>query len=70
MACHLTCRIRVPDVVERGESLMSNLALSAGSDLDGLHDALSTGWGVYPDASLGQPFCKDNPVLKLWLGGG
>ena len=47
MACHLTCRIQVPDVVERGESLMSNLALSAGSDLDGLHDTLSTEGGVY-----------------------
>ena len=47
MACHLTCRIRAPDAVERGESLMSNLALSAGSDLDGLHDALSTKGGVY-----------------------
>ena len=47
MACHLTRRILVPDVVERGESLMSNLALGAGSDLDGLHDALSTEGGVY-----------------------
>ena len=47
MACHLTCRIRVPDVVKRGESLMSNLALGAGSDLDGLHDALSNEGGVY-----------------------
>ena len=47
MACHLTHRIRVPDVVKRGESLMSNLALSAGSDLDRLHDALSTEGGVY-----------------------
>ena len=47
MACHLTRRIRVPDVVERGESLMSNLALSAGSDFDGVHDALSTEGGVY-----------------------
>ena len=44
MACYLTRRIRVPDVVERGESLMSNLA---GSDLNGLHDALSTEGGVY-----------------------
>ena len=34
-------------MVERGESLTSNLALSAGSDLDGLHDALSTEGGVY-----------------------
>ena len=47
MACHRTRRIRVPDVVERGESLMSNLTLSAGSDLDELHDALSTEGGVY-----------------------
>ena len=59
MACHLTCRIRIPDVVERGESLVSNLALSAGSDLDGLHDALSTEGGVYIwILPLGWPYLK------------
>ena len=59
MACRLTRRIRVPDVVERGESLMSNLALSAGSDLDGLHDTLSTEGGVYIwILPLGQPYLK------------
>ena len=47
MACQLTLGIRVPDVVERGESLMSNLALGAGSNLDRLHDALGTEGGVY-----------------------
>ena len=36
MACHLTRRTGVPDVVERGETFMSNHALSIGSDLDGL----------------------------------
>ena len=36
MACHLTCRTGVPDVVEQGETFMSNPALSAGSDLDRL----------------------------------
>ena len=56
-ACHLTRRTRVPDVAERGERLMSNLAPSAGSDLDGHHDALSTGGGVYIQVvPLGQPY--------------
>ena len=59
MACHLTRRIQVPDVVERGESLMSNLTLGAGSDLDGLHDALSTEGGVYTwILPLGRPYLK------------
>ena len=59
MACRLTRRIRVPDVVDRGESLMSNLALGAGSDLDGLHDALSTEGGVYIwTLPLGRPYLK------------
>ena len=44
-------------MVERGESLMSNLALSAGSDLDGHHDALSAEGGVYIQVvPLGQPY--------------
>ena len=34
-------------MIERGESFMLNLALSAGSDFDGRHDALSTEGGVY-----------------------
>ena len=50
-ARHLARRIRVPDVVERGESLMSNLAPGAGSDLDGHHDALRAGGGT-PRAAL------------------
>ena len=58
-------------MVERGESLMSNLALSTGSDLDGLHDALSAGGGVYIwILPLGRPFLRDDPVLKVWLLGG
>ena len=38
---YLTLRTRVPDVPERGESFKSSPALSAGSDLDGHHDALA-----------------------------
>ena len=38
---------------------MSNLALSAGSDLGGLHDALSTEGGVYIwTLPLGRPYLK------------
>ena len=69
----LTRRIRVPDVVERGESLRSNPALGAGSDLDGHHDALSTEGGMYIQVvPLGQPYMGYHCPLSVapwWVEG-
>ena len=69
----LTRRIRVPDVVERGESLMSNPALSTGPDLDGHHGALGAEGGVYiQEVTLGQPYLGYHCPLSVapwWVGG-
>ena len=45
MAFPFTRRTGVPDVIERGETFMSNPALSAGSDLDGLKIPKALGVG-------------------------
>ena len=71
MTCHLTRRTGVPDVVERGETFMSNPALSAGPDLDRLTTLKALRVGCIPD---GIPWVAlwggDNLILKVWLGGG
>ena len=64
----LTRRIRVPDVVERGESLMPNLVPSTGSSLDGPRDALGAGDQVYNQvaASRGGLSFKHTTLLPCW----
>ena len=48
--------LEYPTCLSEGKVLMSNPTLSAGSDLDGHHDALSTEGGMYIQIlPLGRP---------------
>ena len=65
--------LKYPTCLSEGKVLVSNPALSAGSDLDGHHDALSTEGGVYIEVvPLGQPLMGyPCPLIEApwWVGG-